>query len=113
MNEKPETRGNASFFLAGIMVGGIAGAVTMLLIAPQSGQKTRNQIQAKGVELRDDAVEAIETVTAQARRKGQKITADIREKADELQQRGQQFYNDQRENLAAIVAGDHHEIDVS
>jgi gas vesicle protein len=36
--------------LVGMLIGGLAGAVTMLLLAPQSGKDTRKQIQKKGFE---------------------------------------------------------------
>ena len=39
--------------LVGTLIGSLAGAVTMLLLAPQSGKDTRTQIQKKGIELRD------------------------------------------------------------
>jgi gas vesicle protein len=34
-------------FLTGMLLGGVAGAVTALLFAPQSGEETRQQIQHK------------------------------------------------------------------
>ncbi len=46
--------------LAGMLIGGLAGAVTMLLLAPQSGKRTRIQTQEKGIELRDRATGAVE-----------------------------------------------------
>jgi gas vesicle protein len=47
--------GNASdigAFLAGFVIGGLVGAATALIMAPQSGAETRAQIAAKGEELR-------------------------------------------------------------
>lgn len=113
-NDKDDTtkQGNLGSFLAGALMGSIAGAAAMLLLAPQSGQKTRAQIEATSVELRDDAAHAIESATKQARRTSQKVTADVREKAEELQQRGEQFYTEQRENLAAFVSP-HNEVKAS
>ena len=43
-------------FMAGFLIGGLAGAVTALLLAPQSGEETRKYISEKGVELKDKAV---------------------------------------------------------
>jgi gas vesicle protein len=40
-------------FLAGFVIGGLVGAATALILAPQSGEDTRSQIAAKSGELRD------------------------------------------------------------
>ena len=44
-------------FLIGFVVGGVAGAVAALLLAPQSGEETRALIKEKSIELRDKAAE--------------------------------------------------------
>ena len=90
-------------FIAGLLMGGLAGAVTMLLLAPQSGKRTRTQIQLKSMELRDQTTEAVEDALKQARSKGRQIRADVREKADELQQRGQDVLDEQKEHWSALV----------
>lgn len=51
-------------FFAGFVTGGVIGASLALLLAPQSGQETRDQIRDKGIELRDGAVEGF-TETSQ------------------------------------------------
>ena len=38
-------------FLAGFVIGGLVGAATAIILAPQSGQETRAQIAAKSNEL--------------------------------------------------------------
>lgn len=45
--------------VAGLVIGGLAGAGAALLFAPQSGKETRDQIQQKTVELRDQAAEKV------------------------------------------------------
>ena len=90
-------------FFAGLLIGGLAGAVAMLLLAPQSGKRTRAQIQLKSMELREQTTEAVEDAMAQARTKGRQIRADVREKADELQQRGQDVLDEQKEHWSALV----------
>jgi gas vesicle protein len=42
------------------IVGGMIGAGVALLMAPQSGRRTRSKIRDKGVELREKAVETAE-----------------------------------------------------
>jgi gas vesicle protein len=97
-------------FLAGILIGGLAGAGTMLLLAPQSGKRTRAQIQHKGVELRDQATESIEDAMDQARATGRHISAGvhkqadkIQQKAEKIQQRGQDMLDDQKERWSPVV----------
>jgi gas vesicle protein len=53
-------------FLIGFVVGGVAGAVAALLLAPQSGEETRALIKDKSIELRDKAVEQAGVVSTKA-----------------------------------------------
>ena len=59
---------SGALFLAGLVTGGLVGASLALLLAPQSGEETRNQIRDKGYELRDKGYElrdeAVEGLTA-------------------------------------------------
>lgn len=47
-----EDGGEIGAFMAGFVIGGLVGAATALLTAPQSGAETRAQIAAKSEELR-------------------------------------------------------------
>lgn len=42
-------------FIVGVFIGGIIGAATTLLLAPQSGEETRTYIKDKSIELKDRA----------------------------------------------------------
>lgn len=86
-------------FLAGLLVGGLAGAGAMLLLAPQSGKRTRAKIQHQSLELRDQAEDAV----AKARVKARQITADVHEQAEELQHHGQHMLDEQKERLSTVV----------
>ena len=90
-------------FFAGLLVGGLAGAGTMLLLAPQSGKRTRAKIEQKSIELREQTTEAVEDALKQARTKGRQIRADVRDQADALQQRGQDVLDEQKEHWSALV----------
>ncbi|MCB8983895.1 MAG: YtxH domain-containing protein [Ardenticatenaceae bacterium] len=47
-----ENNSDFGAFLAGFVIGGLVGAATALILAPQSGQEMRGQIVDKGQELR-------------------------------------------------------------
>ena len=92
--------------LAGLLIGGLAGAVTMLLLAPQSGKDTRMQIQEKGIELRDRTTGMMEDAVAQVRMDRNKITMGGRQKARELMQHGQALVVEQLDRVSdAALAG--------
>lgn len=90
-------------FLAGLLLGGVNGAVAMLLMAPQSGKETREQIRQQGIELRDQTVKTVEGAVTQARGKARQITDDVREQAGELQKRGQDMLDEQRDHLSETL----------
>jgi gas vesicle protein len=70
--------------LVGMVIGGLVGAVAMLLLAPQSGKDTRRQIQEKGIELRDRTTEMVEDTLAQVRTNANKITTSLKDYGQEL-----------------------------
>jgi len=86
-------------FLAGFIVGGLVGAATALILAPQSGERTRTQIREKSIELRDRA----EDLAEDARLRADEAAEEARKRADELQQRGRQVYQEQRTRLTSAV----------
>lgn len=105
-NDVNDPRGFLAGLLAGLLIGGLAGAAAMWLLAPQSGKRTRAKIQQKSMELRDKTTEAVETVedaVAQAGVKAHQIRAGVREQAKELEQRGQELFDEQKERLSTLV----------
>ncbi|MGB8215232.1 MAG: YtxH domain-containing protein [Anaerolineales bacterium] len=77
---------NFGMFLVGFVVGGVAGAVAALLLAPQSGEETRTLIKDKSIELRDMAAEQADVfatrageVTTEARTRGKKLVDSAKE----------------------------------
>lgn len=47
-------------FLAGFVIGGLVGAATALILAPQSGQEMRGEIATRGQELRQVSSERVQ-----------------------------------------------------
>jgi gas vesicle protein len=71
-----------------LLVGSLVGAVTMLLLAPQSGKDTRTQIQSKGIELRDRTSGMVEDAISSLRQVKEKITMGGHQEDEELFQPG-------------------------
>ena len=65
--------------LLGSLIGALVGAVVMMLLAPQSGEKTRVQIQRKARDLRREYVKTIESGAHQVRDKAQQVTTGIQD----------------------------------
>jgi gas vesicle protein len=90
-------------FIGGVIVGALAGAAAMLLTAPQSGKKTRKQLRRKGQDLRDQTAETIEDGVKQVRTMAHQVTTRLHKQAEELQQRGQDVLDHQKERWAPVV----------
>jgi gas vesicle protein len=73
-------------FVAGVLIGGLVGAATALLMAPQSGEETRALISEKSIELKDMAATTAEDAIARAEAAAAEARAyaeDLRVKAEE------------------------------
>jgi gas vesicle protein len=90
-------------FVAGLLLGGLFGAAVMLLLAPQSGKKTRKQIRRKSRDLRNQTSDTIEDGVDRVREKAQQVTTSIHEQAEDLQQHGQDVVEGQRERWEPVV----------
>lgn len=53
-------RNDDLLFLAGLFVGAIAGGVAAVLLVPQSGPETREQVLERGLELKNRAEDAVQ-----------------------------------------------------
>jgi gas vesicle protein len=84
-NQEYKYHANNTFgVLVGMVIGALAGAATMLLLAPQSGKDTRKQIQEKGIELRDRTTEMVEDTMTQVRSGANKFTMGVKNYGKEL-----------------------------
>jgi gas vesicle protein len=53
-------------FLMGFVIGSLAGAITSLLLAPQTGEETRQIIKDRAIELKDKSQETFEETKKKA-----------------------------------------------
>lgn len=90
-------------FLGGLLLGGLAGAGAMLLLAPQSGRKTRRQIKRKSRKVRKQTAVIIHDGVDQIRDKTHQVTSSLQDQAEELQQYGQDVVGDQKERWSPVV----------
>ena len=89
--------------LKALVIGGLVGAGTMLFFAPQSGRKTRAEVQKKALDLRDRTTDTVKDAVSQMRSKGHQITDDVREKAEDLQHQGVDVLAEQLERIATAA----------
>jgi len=76
-------------FLAGFLLGAIAGTALALLFAPQPGEQTRQQLREQSIELRGRAEE---------------LSGKAREQAQELSARGRIVLEERVASLEEAVA---------
>jgi len=95
--EHKDSGNNATSAIAGLVIGGLAGAGAALLLAPQSGKETRAQIQQKTVELRDRTTDTVDDAVAQVKSKTHEITDGVRGKAKELQHQAKELQHQGQE----------------
>jgi gas vesicle protein len=99
-------------FLSGVLLGGIAGAITALLLAPQSGEETRKVILDKGIELRDKAMETVddarlraEKAAEEARLAAQEYSQKLQDQAKHLQEQGRVILEEQKQKIEKVAKG--------
>lgn len=70
------------------IVGGMIGAGVALLMAPQSGRRTRSKIRDKGVEFREKAVETAEDTRHRASHTIDGLASSTKDRFSSLKERG-------------------------
>jgi gas vesicle protein len=92
--------------LTGLVVGGLVGAGTMLLFAPQAGERTRAEVKDGATHLRDRTTEVVKDKVTQAKSKASQIKADVQIKAEDLQHQGKDLLAKQLDRVShAAQAG--------
>jgi gas vesicle protein len=76
-------------FLSGFFFGGLVGATLGLVLAPRSGDETRQILRDRSLELRDQVTEGVDEAKASV---------------NELQQRGRDFVEDNKQRIERTAA---------
>jgi gas vesicle protein len=90
-------------FIVGMLLGGLAGAATLLLVAPQSGKETRHLIQTKAIELRDKTTATVDSAAGQVRSKATQIKTGVSTKAMELTKQGKEMLAKQLDRVSVAA----------
>ena len=102
-NEEKVKTATLAGFLGGLLIGGVAGAGVMTLLAPQSGKKTRRQMRRKGRKVRKQTISTMEDGMAQARTAAHDMSTNILEQTEALQQRGHEALDEGIEHITNVV----------
>jgi len=104
--EQNRQSGNTLSVLTGLVVGGLVGAGTMLLLAPQPGEKTRAELKEGVSELRNRTAETVNDTLTQVKSKANHIKAEVQIKAKDLGHQGQDLLVKQLDHVTqAAEAG--------
>ncbi len=98
-----ERETNIISVFAAFAIGGLIGAGIALLMAPQSGKKTRQKILSKSQEIRDRAMESAGDTRDMAGKALDNINKSTRDQANRLAKRGRKLAKDQRTGIKERV----------
>lgn len=79
-------------FLAGFVVGGALGAVAGLLLAPQSGEETRDLLS----DASKDVAKKTDMTVKEIQDKADTVVSDMQKKGDEIMEKIQTLINKQK-----------------
>ena len=83
---------SATKFLAGFIVGGAIGAIAGILLAPKSGEETRQLIADTSKDVLRRADETVKEIQSRA----DDVVSDMQKKGDELRDKLQRLINQQK-----------------
>ena len=97
-------------FLIGFIIGGLTGAAVSLLMAPQTGEETREYLKERAIELRDKAADTaqttysqVETTAGEVRSRAGEIASKARTSAEEQVSRGRVLLEEQKNKITDTV----------
>ena len=91
---------SATKFLAGFIVGGAIGAIAGILLAPKSGEETRQLIADTSKDVLRRADETVKEIQSKA----DDVVSEMQKKGDELKEKLQNVINQQKEGKEAKAA---------
>ena len=94
---------HAKTLFTGLLIGGLVGAGTILLMAPQAGEKTRAELQQGVNQLRDRTTDTVKDTISQVKSKTNQIKSDAQDKASELQSQGKDLLAKQLGRVAEMA----------
>ena len=94
---------HAKSLVTGLLIGGLVGAGTILLMAPQSGEQTRTELQQGVNQLRDRTTETVKDKITLVKSKTTQIKEDVQDKANELQSQGKDLLARQLGRVAELA----------
>ena len=97
---------SAAHILAGLLIGGLAGAAVMLLLAPDSGKETRARILHETDHLRERTIDTLDEAVDQIKMYTQQITSELHGQAENLERQGRDLLVEQLDRVSeAAEAG--------
>lgn len=88
---------SAGKFIAGFIVGGAIGAIAGILLAPKSGEETRQQLS----ESAKDMIKKADETAKQIQSKADDAVTELQKKGDEIKTKLQDLINKQKNDNEA------------
>lgn len=95
---------NVGGVLLAFLAGGAVGAVLGLLLAPSSGAETRQKIKATSLDVRDKALEKVETVKTEAAdvvERGREKVEGVKSQLQSAVEAGKEAYTQSKSKLSS------------
>ena len=86
-------------FFSGFVLGGLVGAVVAVVLAPQSGEETRDLIRGKAHEMKGKAMDMASDLKSRA----SDLADDLRAQADQLGKRGRETFESMRSQFNEAI----------
>ena len=83
---------SATKFLAGFIVGGAIGAIAGILLAPKSGEETRQML----ADTTKDVLRRADETVKEIQSKADDVVSDMQKKGDEIRDKLQNLINQQK-----------------
>ena len=100
-HEHAEHHRGGSFrsWVTGFVVGGLAGLAASLLMAPQSGRETREQLRYKATQLR----QAAEQTAQETKEKVGQLSDEAKTQVDTLRQKGMEYVDETKSRVNRVA----------